>query len=231
MTQYEPLVFDIETTGLNPMAEHWWQGSMAAQVTCIGLASIRGWRDSDDVEECEVDIKVLSSKSEYGLLMDAREVAVEMIDEIEDAPDSDIEAFLVGFNSRQFDHTYMGARFSRLSGVRDGPYADAGGYPFTHGVKRLDMMRVAGKHRELAQHPNQDDYADFLGVAVEDEHDGSDMPGYFEDGELDKIREHCERDVRELAHCFIVDREEAMEQLYDHYDLDKDANFVDTVEF
>ena len=128
----------------------------------------------------------------------------------------DIDPILVGFNSRNFDHPYIGARFSRKRLNADW---------FGHRAKRLDMMRVAGKVDAISDFPSQDDYAEYLGHTTEDEYDGSMMPEFFEKKQMDKIEAHVKRDIKELAMCFVEDKENAMEHFYDHYDIGKSATF------
>jgi len=38
-----PIFWDIETTGLNPLARDFWSNSMEAQVTAVGLGTITNW--------------------------------------------------------------------------------------------------------------------------------------------------------------------------------------------
>ena len=235
MGKYIPVIWDIETTGLNPMAEHWWSNTMQAQVIAIGFATIPNWDEVSDPDDAEINVYTYYDRDEYELLDIVPErihekvrqdcldrpfelyhdvVGTEFLSRTGQNP----EPFLVGFNSRSFDHTYIGARFARKR---------LKGWPLTHGWKRLDMQRVAGHHGDLRNHPSQDDYAEYHDVDVPDEHDGSNMPEYFSQNNWTGIREHAESDVEELAKLFMRDRESAMEEFYRHYDIDAEPNFAE----
>lgn len=192
---------------------------MAAQVTSIGIATVDGWRQANKPEDVNLDITVLYNSDEYNLLKEFTSVVVDKFDDAYGVYDSveDVDPVMVGFNSRNFDHPYMGARLAmlRLSSSW-----------VNHRAKRIDMMRVAGKKRNIDDYPSQDDYAEYLGQATEDEYDGSMMPDFFKNKEWEKINAHVRSDVEELAMCFVEDKADAMEHFYEHYDIDKDAVFT-----
>jgi len=222
MVRYEPVIWDIATTGLNPMAEYWWSNEMAAQVTAFGMATVDGWRNTSDPDMVDIDVTVLYDADEYRLLNVAKDrfwkafTEAYVDDDGSDEDGEDVEPLMVGFNSRQYDHPYAGARYSRKR---------INGEPFSHGAKRLDMMRVASNKTDLKGYPSQDEYAKYLGEDIPDEFDGSMMPGFFDNGHMDKIASHVEADAKELARLFVVDKEDAMEEFYNHYDIDKSPVF------
>jgi len=221
MTRYEPIFFDIETTGLNPMAQEWWDNQTSgARVTAVGLGRVEGWRDSDDPDDCEFTTKVLTDESEYRLL----QVAAERLENMSwYYTDRDVEAFLVGHNSRQFDHPYIGARYSRLR---------LDGSLFTYVLKRLDTMRALGKHwDEVSRYPSEDDVLEILGIESDDPYDGSDMPDAYAERNWDAIKTHVEADVEEMMEMFVRLSEPCMEEFYDHYDVPKDASFTEEVDY
>lgn len=218
MVRYEPVIWDIESTGTNPLAQHWWSGSIAAQVTAVGMATVDGWRRSSNPEDVDLEVTVLFDSDEYRLLNVMKDRFWEAFnnaylgEEDDDGDSEPVRPVLVGYSSRNFDHPYVGARYSRKR---------IDGSPFTYGTKRLDMMRVAGDKEDLRRYPSQTEYAELMGYYVEDEYDGSQMPDFFENKEWDKIKSHVRADAKELARCFVADREAAMRHFYGHYDIDK----------
>lgn len=209
-----PIFWDIETTGLNPMAQHWWSNEMAAQVTAVGIGVITNWEDKPSEENAEMDISVIYNDDEYQLLQSLGEEMRSL--------EYDMEPFLVGYNSRQFDHPYIGARFARKR---------LDGEPFVSEWKRLDMMRVAGKDNKIAKkYPKEGEYAEALGVEVPDPYDGSDMPEAFDNGEWDKIKTHVEADVKESMIMFLRRQDMMMDEFYDHYDITNDGAIVEEID-
>jgi len=218
--KYEPVFFDIETTGLNPMAQGWWDNvEHGAQVTAIGIGWMDDWREGQSIEDVTFNQEVYSDDSEYRLLDNVADTMEARCDYM---ADDDTEPVLVTFNGRQYDHPYLGARFARLR---------LDGSVFNHRFKRLDMMRALGVRLEgVGRYPSEDDCLEVLGLGSDDPHDGSDMPGYFGDGDWKKIREHVRHDVLEMMKLFVETKAMCMEEFYNHYDVDKDANFVEEVE-
>ena len=211
---YIPIFWDIETTGLNPMAQNWWDDAKQAQVTAVGLGTIKNWDEAPTRESAEIQVSVIYNEDEYSLLSNLGERLRGM--------EYDKEPFLVGYNSRKFDHVYLPARCGRL---RLNPE------PFASEWKRLDMMRVAGKDDRIAKrYPKEGEYADALGVDVPDQYDGSDMPEAFENGEWDKIVSHVEADVEESILMFLEAQDLMMDEFYDHYDIQSDGAIVETIE-
>jgi len=163
---------------------------------------------------------VLYDSSEYRLLDLAQTRLQEWVNEIRSSGDT---PFLVGFNSRQFDHPYIGARYSRLR---------LDGSLFCSELQRLDMMRALGKHwGEVGNYPSEDDCLEAAGIDSDDPFDGSDMPEFFGDGRWDDIATHVREDTREMVKLFTVVKAECMEEYYDHYDIESDATFNRTVDF
>jgi len=221
MTQYEPIFFDIETTGFNPMSQEWHGNTdYGARVTAIGVATCPNWRDVDSPEDVEIDKKVLWDTSEYGLLKTLSTVVGDIADNIRDGGG---EPFMVSFNGRQFDHPYLGARYSRLR---------LDGSLFTHQLKRLDMMRALGKHWSLVdRYPSEDDCLAVAGIESEDPYGGSDMPEAYTKGQWDKIQVHVRHDTEEMVKLWALTKSECMKEFYDHYDIDADAEFIEEVDF
>lgn len=221
---YEPIFWDIETTGLNPMAQHWWDNEMKAQVICIVMGRIDNWRHAESFDEAKFETKVLWDGDEYRLLEVFHERLVEMTNEVM-MEDSEMEPFLVGWNSRQFDHPYIGARFARKR--LDGSLVN-------HNLKRLDMMRALGNDEVLSTgYPKQDEYAKELGIDVDDEITGADMADAFKVDDWDKISRHGESDVIEMMKVFVEKKEACMEEFYNHYsDIDGEPpKFTNEVEY
>lgn len=221
MTQYEPIVWDIETSGLNPMAEHYWNNQPAAKVAAVGFGILNNWRNASSWEEVECQVEVLYNDDEYELLQDVSEVFGDILQQVS-GDDGSGEGFLVGYNSRSFDHTYIGARYSRKR---------LNGEPLTHGCKRLDMQRVCNGAGRFGTFPKQDDVAESLGFATPDEFTGADMPELVSDGRLDDVASHARADVMDLCRIFYELREDAMDEFYDHYDIEQAGNYVEEVDF
>lgn len=208
-----PIFWDIETTGLNPLAQDFWSNQMEAQVTAVGLGTIRNWDEGPDRESADIQVSVVYDSDEYRLL--------NVLPDRIRAMDFDGNPFLVGYNSRNFDHPYIGARYSRLR---------QRGEPFISEWKRLDMMRVAGKDNCIPKrYPKEGEYADALGVDVEDPYDGSDMPQAFKNKDWEKISTHVRADVEESILMFLERKGLMMEQFYDHYDIDAEGPPVEQI--
>lgn len=204
---YWPIFWDIETTGLNPLARSFWSNEMKAQVTAVGLGTIRNWDRGPDRQSADLQIEVIWDSDEYRLL----NILSDRVRSLgfEGTP------FFVGYNSRNFDHPYIGARFSRKR---------LDGEPFISEWKRLDMMRGAAKDDAIPKrYPKEGEYADALGVDVPDPYDGSDMPEAFQNEDWDAIKTHVEADVKESMLMFLERKGLMMQQFYDHYDIDADG--------
>lgn len=205
--KYHPVFFDIETTGLNPMAESWMNGvDYDAEVVCVGIGTVTNWRDS--LSGSNISITIFDHEQEYELIRNFNSNLIDWLDqktEKEVGPDD--EYFFVGWNNRSYDHTYYGARAARLR---------LNGYPVTHGWKRLDCQRVIKKM--TGRYWAQDDWMDEIGVAHEDDITGADVPDLYSQNRVGKIRKHCRADVHDLIEIFLNNREKMMNELYSHYD-------------
>jgi len=220
MTQYEPVFFDLETTGLNPMAQSWWDSEPEARITAIGVGVMKGWREASDWDGVETQVECFMDDSEYELLRYAPKRTWEMVKELHG---EDVEPILVGYNSRQFDHPYYGARAARLR---------LDGTPFASGWKRLDIQRVAGRDNSIGKkYPKEDEYAETLGIEVTDQFTGADMPKAWEKGEKWKIEEHVTLDVEDLMKVFYARRELSMDTFFDHYGINAEASYADSIGF
>jgi uncharacterized protein YprB with RNaseH-like and TPR domain len=210
---YKPIFFDIETTGLNPLAQEWhYQHDYDAQVFAVTVGYFPDFPNSWD----ERETFTVWNTDEYELLEELREKMCNVVDHLELQGD---ESFLVGYNSRSFDHPYLVARYSRK---RQNPF------PFCYERKRLDMMNVL--YHETGKHWKEDEYAEHLGIEVDDEYTGKDMPDAFANREWQKIFEHVKSDVNVLMDMFLEEKEMFMQGFYDHYDIERDATFVDDIE-
>ena len=222
---YEPIFWDIETTGLNPMQQEWWSNAeQDAQVICVGIGMLTEWRD--DPNQANKHIDIVAGNSEYNVIQRTKETLESVIRDVE-GPDKlgevsfsdDTEPFFVGWNSRQFDHPYYCARAGRL---RLDPW------PFGHDFRRLDMQRAVYNH--TGRHWSQDDYADHLEVGREEDIEGSEVPQLFLNGRLDIIKRHCRLDVEDMMDIFLEEREVFMGEFDDHYsDVDPQTRFVEQI--
>lgn len=209
-----PIFWDIETTGLNPMIEPWSNWGKASQVTAVGLGVIENYHDNPSPEEAELNIKALYDEDEYRLLSLVPDRAEEMV--------GDGEPIIVGYNSRQYDHPYSGARWARKR---------LSGEPINTEWRRLDMMRVAKVDPRIPKsYPKEGEYADALDVNVPDPYDGSDMPEAFENREWKAIETHVRADVRESMLMFLERKDLMMDTFYDHYDIDAQGGPVEEID-
>lgn len=208
MTKYIPVVWDIETTGLNPLAQSWHNNATYnAQVTAVAWDILDcNWQHG----EIEHDTHTIADTGEYTLLGYVRDELTELEEDLEGEP------FLVGWNTRKFDHPYIGARYARLR---------QDSYPTGYGWKRLDMMRAVKK--QTGQYYSEDDYAEEIGIETEPVGEGSEMPRYFKNGNLAAIREHVTADIKMAAELFVKDRETMMSEFYDHYNVNREARWED----
>ena len=212
-SRYVPVFFDIETTGLNPLAQGWHRyQDYDAQVFAVGLGYFDDWPDG-----CEEPVtETVWESDEYRMLQQLRKKMHNLADDLEG---NDREIFLVGWNSRAYDHPYLVARYSRL---RQDPF------PFCHKRKRLDMMRIV--RNNTGKFWKEDDYAEFLGVEDDDPYTGADMPDAFNNNEWDKIFTHVESDTEVMLEVFKREKEMFMQGFYDHYGIDREPVFIDDVE-
>jgi len=225
--RFEPVFFDIETTGLNPLAQKWWDNTKHdGQVICVGVGVLEDWRGRKS--DAEMHTKVFSNPDEYALMDSIGDDVVNWVEESLGVPipvpgtdswDEQVQPFFVGWNNRSFDHPYMGARFARLRKE---------GYPFTHGWKRLDAMNAI--QSKTGRIWSQDDWMEEVGVRHEDDITGADVPDMFDSGHIDKIRNHCYTDIQDLQQIFLEDRDAMMQEFYDHYNVPADPDFTEEVE-
>lgn len=209
--KYEPLFYDIETTGGNPLAEEWQDGvDLDGRVTCVGFGWFENWREADSWGDVEFETRTVWDESEYRLLRLAREQAENVNENVH----PDAELFRVAWNIKKFDDPYMAARLRRFN--QDLGFVGSD-------VKRLDMMKPASDDKFGFQRPyGESDYAAHIGVEVRDSTDGGDMPGFFIDGEWEKIGYHCDEDVKVMMEIFWRKREVMMNWFYDKHDVDSE---------
>lgn len=211
---YFPIFWDIETTGLNPMIEPWSNMGRTSQVTAIGFGCIDNWHEAPDRQSADITVKCLYDSDEYRLLSNFQDRLTDLVGEG--------EPIIIGYNSRVYDHPYYNARCGRL---RLDPE------PLASQWKRLDMMRVAGSDPAVPKtYPKEGEYADALGIEVEDPYDGSDMPEAFANKNWDKIKTHVLADVKESILMFLERKDRMMDHFYDHYDINASGAPVPEVE-
>lgn len=223
MTEYKPIFWDIETTGLNPMAQPFWDGGVN-EVVVVVVATVENWEE--DIEDVETDITVFSGDSEYKLIKEVREGMHSILSGYEGWDDNHVEplegsvnpeAFFVGYNNRSFDHPFYCARAGRL---RQSPW------PFGHQRKRLDAYRVTTKRLGYPYTTSQDDLAESIGIELgEDTIDGKDVPRMVEEGKIDLVENHCRTDIEDLVQIFLHKRHEMMMEFFEHYDIDQDPSY------
>jgi len=227
--EFEPIFWDIETTGFNPMHERWEASYFShvdypSLVTAIGYGTMDGWEDANSLIECDgYSVDVVCFGSEYQTLDNGTTELATLAGD--NKREDSRRSFMVGFNSREFDHPYIGARYARKR---------LDNRLLNHSLKRLDMKRIASGDDVIDdRYPSQDDWAEALGIDVEDDTDGSQMPQMWEDDRYSDIEYHCEKDVEVLMEIFLCRKKEAYAELYDHYDdISGDPpQFVDGVSF
>lgn len=221
MTTFEPVIIDIETTGLNPMAEEWHDNQdYDAQVYSVAFGFIPNWREARSVDELEIEKRHVKGDDEYGLL---GRLSGRINNFVTQYYGGDIKPFWVGHNIRKYDFPYLGARFARKR---------LDGWPFTHGWKRLDTFKVAMHDDSIPQRfISEDDYAASVGLSNDDPFDGSDMPEAFENRNWQKIATHVMGDVELNSKLFYKKRAECMTHFQRHYDgVNVQTNFTEEVQ-
>lgn len=197
-TDIEPIFWDLETTGLNPMDD---------RIVCVGIGHFEG---------DERSVEVIQGSSEYHMFQRVRDHCSDIIKNIELADDptgmrtveeEGGEAFIVSCYGRGFDHPFYAARCTGI--YRQSPF------PFGYRKKRLDISRVDGFSG------SQDDMLLARGIDVgpDDEITGRDVPNLYDDGQIDTIVNHCESDIHELMALYEYEEEKMLEEVRDHYDL------------
>lgn len=237
MTEYDPLFWDIETTGFDPMEPPAWENGVPNVMLAIAFGRFEeGWRDAIELNEVGVEVEVavvdgVSGKdnrwdifgAEHYLIDDVfglDGMLMQMEGEIEDMGR---DVFLTGWNTRNFDHSYAAARCARH---RLDPT------PIVNELKRLDMMRPAATDYGNSHAVSEDDYLEFVGIDSDDEYDGSDMFDEFQAGRLSSIESHAYHDVVEMMDLFFAKRELMYGHFYEHYDeLGEPPMFGEVLEF
>lgn len=223
--KYEPVLFDIESTGFNPAVEPWsYHHDRPSCVISIGFGTLSNWRDSNN--DGDIDVEVLSIDNSNDRAMNVEHTLLKEIDRKVKSISSEInnregdwEMFLVGFNSRGFDHPYLGARYARHR---------MGSPLINHRAKRLDMSNALKE--EFGKFNSQDDWVDRFGIETNDDTTGAQVPEWFDDNRIDKVEKHNYWDVKEMCEIFLKFKEEMMEHFYRHYDIDSEANFRNEVQ-
>lgn len=214
----EPIFYDIETTGLNPMIEPWYN-QPTSEVTAIAVGHFPDWQEGGDM--IRIDTYLNTGGEEYELIEDVLnwfESRYSFTDE---------RMFRVGWNIKQFDDPYLCARCGRLN-QDPSPLIK---------WDRLDMMRPLeipqwwweenkhdGKNRK---YPKQDDYARFLNIEFKEGLDGSQMPEAFKEGEYEKIKDHVVDDMQVMMHIFQKEQDKLLKHFTDHYGMDKADVWID----
>lgn len=224
--KYQPVFFDIETTGLDPIDNPSWEDSTPNRVTCVGVGWFSdGWEDEEELDGDDIWTAVYMDEDEYDLIdrvLGRDGLIAETLDRKTGEYDTDEYGFVVGWNSRVFDHSYLAARAARYR---------ISGYPIQSVAKRLDMMRPAAREYGNRNYVSEDDYLDFIGMENEDEFTGADMKEAFEDSRWRDIKTHCESDVEQMLRVFFEKREMMYGHLFDYYNIDSDPTFGEEVEF
>lgn len=207
---YVPVFFDIETTGTNPLAEGWHDGvDMEAQVTCVGINWSREFPESlDDMKKKTV------WNSNEDLLLENLSRVLDTIGQELWARDS--KPFFVSYNGNKFDHPYLAARYAKKE-------MDA--HPFVDGWKRLDIFQAL--IQATGEYWSEDDWAENIGIEVDDEYTGADMPQKFKERNWNAIFEHVKSDIDILAEIFLDHPSMYMDYFYEKYEMNRDHVEVD----
>jgi hypothetical protein len=233
---YEPLFWDIETLGLDPMPAPAWVDDQPPVVIGIAFGWFdEGWRSKTDWDYVGIntyfaglqDVDGDTGKwqlfgQEHELLEDALGYDGDIglaVDEIQRRGD---EVFVTGWNTRNFDHPFLGARCGRHRLTMR---------PFGDSFKRLDMMRPAASDYGNSHAVSEDDYLDYLGMPNDDDFTGEDMLEEFEKGNLDAVRSHAMSDVTQMMEIFFSKRKIMYDHFFRHYDIDAEPAFGDTITF
>jgi len=157
----------------------------------------------------EGDIKVIQKSSE-------REILLEFIDFLNKNKKSNL--LLVGYNIESFDMPFLLAR-----GIRNGIKEVS----IIREFFTLDLFKVVLKYiSSHTQSNNQKrklkNVANLLGIETLDEIDGYEIPQLFMNNNFEKIKEHCENDVRLARESFVRLKEFCKLYLKEVYYIDAD---------
>jgi len=157
----------------------------------------------------EGEIKVIQRSSE-------KEILSEFIDFLNKNKKSNL--LIVGYNIESFDIPFLLAR-----GIRNGIKE----VTIIREFFTLDLFKVVLKYiSSRAQLYNQKrklkNVANLLGIEVFDEIDGYEIPQLFMNNNFEKIKEHCESDVRLIKEAFIKLKEFCKLYLKEVYYIDAD---------
>jgi len=224
--KHQPVFFDIETTGFDPLDNPSWKDGPPNRVTCIAMGWFsKDWWEYDEFSEDFVWTGVYIDEDEYELIdsvLGHGSYMDETADRITEENDTEDSAFLVTWNGRRFDHPYLSARASRYR-IDD--------YPIQHSLRRLDMMRPCARDYGNRSFVSEDDYLAYLGIENDDEFTGSDMKEAFVDRRWGDIKSHAESDVKQMMEVFFKKKDMMYEHFYDHYNIDVDYVDAEEVEF
>jgi len=235
--QYDPLFWDIETTSFDPMEPPAWENGTPNVILAVSMGKFGdGWREAQEMDQFEFDVETavvsgVSGKDNRWDIFGAEHylikevfgdggIMMQMAGEIED---NGRDVFLTGWNTRNFDHSFVGGRCARhrLSAK-----------PTLHHYKRLDMMRPAAKDYGNSHAVSEDDYLEYLGIENDDEFDGGDMWDEFQAGRLENIKSHALSDVTQMMEVFFTKRSLFYDHFYDHYDgLGESPIFGEVLDF
>ena len=192
-----PVFLDIETTGLNPLQD---------EIVAVG-------------------VKAIDLRQETFNPWKYQKVWVNAILTRETADEDELirfalhfltreDACIVGYNIAGFDIPFLTAR-ALFNGFKD--------YQVTalRQRYRIDLMHVVTRYLLTNnRHVKLADIAAFLGISVDDEITGKDIPELYERGEFEKIANHCRSDLEVITALFVKLKDLCIHNLQRRYNLD-----------
>ncbi|RLI75261.1 hypothetical protein DRP05_15085 [Archaeoglobales archaeon] len=192
-----PVFLDIETTGLSPLND---------EIVAVGIRTIDFKTKQYNPWEYEkfLDNKILTRKdfSEDELISAALHYLMRE------------GACIIGYNVIGFDIPFITARalFNKHN-VRT--------LSLLRQQYRIDLMHVVTRYLLTNnRHVKLNDITQFLGIEVNNQITGKDIPDLYEKGEFEKIEEHCFNDLENTYHLFMKLKDLCIHNLQRRYNLD-----------
>jgi len=163
-----PIVFDIETTGLDPFTD-----------TTLAITYKVGFKKPIvfHIDDNGVDEKLVLRRFYFNLDSIAA-----------DSSKDGVSLVLVGYNIDSFDIPFLTTR-AILNGMIEHSATLRKYY-------RADLMYIVTRYLKTdKKHMKLKDVAKALGIEVNDDVNGSDVPRLFEEGNYEAIVKHCISDV------------------------------------
>jgi hypothetical protein len=192
-----PVFLDIETTGLNPL-EH--------EIVAIGIKAIDLRQETFNPWKYQKvwvnTVFTRETADEDGLIRSALHFLTRE------------SVCIIGYNIVGFDIPFLTAR-ALFNGFKEYQVIAL------RQQYRIDLMHVVTRYLLTNnRHIKLADIAAFLGIDVDDEITGKDIPELYEQGEFEKIASHCRCDLETISALFVKLMDLCIHNLQRRYNLD-----------